>query len=70
MLLNGLIAQTIPQKDTLPDPPLKIVPELPKDSTIAFRPPVSRPPNRDSLKAKVKYSDDALEDQVEPGKAS
>jgi len=61
----GLSAQTIPQKDTLANVPLKTVSDVPLDSTTFMSQAIRPLSNRDSLKSKVKYSEDALEDPVD-----
>ncbi|MEM8906531.1 MAG: putative LPS assembly protein LptD [Bacteroidota bacterium] len=72
--LTGLIAQTIPQKDSLPD--------LPLDSLRGIRPDSIRLPGRpaydptrafpsptasrtDSIRSQIKYSDDALDEPLD-----
>lgn len=65
MLPIGLSAQTIPQKDSLANVPLRQVPDILQDSTTFVSQPIRPVSRQDSLKSTIKYSEDALEDPVD-----
>ncbi|MEM9823887.1 MAG: putative LPS assembly protein LptD, partial [Bacteroidota bacterium] len=65
VLLTSLSAQTIPQKDTLSNISTRPKLSVPSDSTLLASRPIRPRPSRDSAKAKVKYSEDALEEPVD-----